>query len=73
MIGWYVHHQGRGHLHRAQTVVALLHARSGVEVTGLSTLPRPADWPGPWRQLPPDDAAAREGGTGAAVDPTAGG
>lgn len=71
MIGWYVHHQGRGHLHRAQTVAALLHARSGLEVTGLSTLPRPADWPGPWQQLPPDDAAA--GGPDRPVDPTAGG
>ncbi|MCW2868680.1 MAG: undecaprenyldiphospho-muramoylpentapeptide beta-N-acetylglucosaminyltransferase, partial [Marmoricola sp.] len=25
--------------------------------TGLSTLERPADWPGPWVQLPPDDTA----------------
>ena len=71
MIGWYVHHQGRGHLHRAQTVAALLHARTGREVTGLSTLPRPSDWPGPWLQLPPDDASAvsPEGPR----DPTAGG
>ena len=68
MIGWYVHHQGRGHLHRAQTVAAVLHARSGVEVTGLSTLAQPADWPGPWVQLPPDDAHPGDPG-----DPTAGG
>ncbi|MCW2868645.1 MAG: hypothetical protein JWR20_2833, partial [Marmoricola sp.] len=78
MIGWYVHHQGRGHLHRAQTVAALLHARSGVQVTGLSTLERPADWPGPWVQLPPDDAAPPGSADGSAEaagprDATAGG
>lgn len=56
MIGWYVHHQGRGHLHRAVTVAAELTARTGVVVTGLSSLARPAGWTGPWVQLPPDDA-----------------
>jgi len=74
VIGWYVHHQGRGHLHRAQTVAGVLHARSGVEVTGLSTLARPADWPGPWVQLPPDDTApTRSAGTAGPRDATAGG
>ncbi|OQR63461.1 hypothetical protein B6E66_14125 [Streptomyces maremycinicus] len=53
MIGYYVHHQGRGHLHRAQCIAA--------EVDGpvalLSSLPRPAAWPGPWVPLPPDTAS----------------
>jgi hypothetical protein len=50
MIGYYVHHQGRGHLHRAGCV-----ARHTVQpVTGLSSLPRPADWRGPWVRLPLD-------------------
>ena len=68
MIGWYVHHQGRGHLHRAVTVAAELTARTGVVVTGLSSMPRPAGWDGPWVQLPPDDVGdaprhATAGGT----------
>ncbi len=51
MIGYYIHHQGRGHLHRAGTLAA------GLEeiVTGLSSLPRPSWWRGPWVQLPRDD------------------
>ncbi|MCW2769154.1 MAG: hypothetical protein JWR27_587 [Aeromicrobium sp.] len=52
MIGYYVHHHGRGHLHRAMVVAAQL----SVPVTGLSSLPRPAGWDGPWVQLPRDDA-----------------
>ncbi|MCR6033264.1 glycosyl transferase [Nocardioides sp. zg-579] len=56
-IGYYVHHVGRGHLHRATSVAAEL-ARGGAEVTGLSTLPRPAGWPGPWVELAPDDVGA---------------
>ena len=51
MIGYYVHHQGSGHLHRA---LALATAASE-PVTGLSSLPRPAQWPGDWIQLPRDD------------------
>ncbi|MDN4172581.1 glycosyltransferase [Nocardioides sp. SOB77] len=53
-IGYYVHHVGRGHLHRATSVAAEL-TRGGAEVTGLSTLPRPAGWPGPWVELARDD------------------
>lgn len=53
-VGYYVHHVGRGHLHRATSIAAEL-ARAGVEVTGLSTLPRPTSWPGPWVDLVPDD------------------
>jgi hypothetical protein len=61
MIGYYVHHQGSGHGHRAVSVNRL----AGVELTGLSTAPRPAGWTGPWVDLP-DDA-----GVGPEVDVTA--
>ena len=47
MIGYYVHHVGAGHLNRARAVAL----RAEVTVTGLSSLPMPADWPGPWVQL----------------------
>ncbi|MEU3373188.1 glycosyltransferase [Streptomyces sp. NPDC006660] len=60
MIGYYVHHQGRGHLHRARCVVA--HVEQPVTV--LSSLPRPSTWRGPWITLPPDT-------TDDPVDPTA--
>lgn len=60
MIGWYVHHHGRGHAHRAACVAAVLDA----PVTGLSSAPVPDGWTGDWVQLPPDDAGP---------DPTAGG
>lgn len=50
MIGWYVHHQGRGHLHRARSITAHLDD----EVTVLSTLPR-EDWAADWVELPRDD------------------
>lgn len=53
MIGYYVHHHGTGHLHRAMTVAR--HVPD--EVTGLSSLPKPDAWTGPWVQLPRDDAA----------------
>lgn len=57
MIGYYVHHQGRGHLHRC-LAVAEAWASSGLRVTGLSSLPRPSGWRGPWVQLPADDRAS---------------
>ncbi|RSS50014.1 glycosyl transferase [Streptomyces sp. WAC07061] len=50
MIGYYVHHQGLGHLHRALCIAG--QARS--TVTGLSSLAPPAGWPGPWVRLPLD-------------------
>ncbi|MFE1377622.1 glycosyltransferase [Streptomyces sp. NPDC058740] len=50
MIGYYVHHHGLGHLHRALCIAR--HTRC--PVTGLSSLERPADWPGPWIRLPLD-------------------
>lgn len=68
MIGYYVHHVGRGHLHRATALARHWAATRGEQVTGLSSLPRPGDWPGPWVALAPDDA-----GTADPVDPTAGG
>ncbi|MFJ3174845.1 glycosyltransferase [Streptomyces roseus] len=62
MIGYYVHHQGRGHLHRAMSICA--HVREPVTV--LSSLPRPADWAEGWIALPPDTVDSP-------ADPTAGG
>lgn len=50
MIGYYVHHHGSGHLTRARLLAAAL----GRPVTGLSSLPRPAGWTGPWVELPHD-------------------
>lgn len=64
MIGWYVHHHGSGHLHRAMTVAPHLPE----PVTGLSSLPRPAGWQGPWVQLPRDDAAPHRYSSTADVD-----
>jgi hypothetical protein len=54
VIGYYVHHHGNGHLHRAMTVAPHLPD----EVTGLSSLPRPDGWTGPWVRLPRDDDAS---------------
>ncbi len=47
MIGYYVHHHGRGHLHRAEAILA----HTGEPGTILSSLP------GPWVTLPRDDDA----------------
>ena len=62
MIGYYIHHQGAGHLHRATAIAQ--HTRT--PVTGLSSLPRPAGWPGHWIDLPLDTG-------GPLIDPDAGG
>jgi hypothetical protein len=51
MIGYYVHHHGRGHLHRALSVAAV----TDTVVVGMSSLPRPREWIGPWMDLPRDD------------------
>ncbi len=64
MIGYYVHHVGRGHLNRA-IAFADLGARRGRPVTVLSSLPAPPDRVGDWVQLAPD------AGGGAPCDPTA--
>ncbi len=54
VVGYYVHHVGSGHRHRAQVLAARLR-RDGVAVTGLSSLPRPDGWDGDWVRLPRDD------------------
>jgi hypothetical protein len=51
MIGYYVHHQGRGHLQRATCIAK--HLRTSMTV--LSSLARPDDWHGAWLRLPRDD------------------
>jgi len=61
VIGYYVHHVGAGHLNRARAVAL----RTDGTVTGLSSLPAPAGWPGPWVRLARDDNAPE------VVDPTA--
>lgn len=53
MIGYYVHHHGRGHLRRACAIAA----RLGVPITGISSLARPEGWPGQWLQLERDDVS----------------
>ena len=50
MIGYYVHHHGSGHLHRALAI----QRQAETSITGLSTLPRPSGWRGDWVQLPDD-------------------
>ncbi|MHA3701822.1 glycosyltransferase [Jatrophihabitans sp. YIM 134969] len=57
MIGWYVHHQGRGHLTRARCVAPLLDE----PVVGLSSLPDPGGTFDDWVRLPPDDLATDPG------------
>ncbi|MDP9823975.1 glycosyltransferase [Nocardioides massiliensis] len=52
MIGYYVHHVGRGHLRRARALASVWDG----PVTGLSTLPRPDDWRGDWVRLAADDS-----------------
>lgn len=48
MIGYYIHHHGHGHLHRAQRLVSELDE----PVTALSSLPRPLSWRQGWVHLP---------------------
>jgi hypothetical protein len=68
VIGYYVHHHGAGHVTRAALLAERL-SRRGVTVTGLSSLPRPAGWAGPWLRLPHDAVPAPD----ELADPTAGG
>lgn len=63
MIGYYVHHVGQGHAHRALAVADYLPG----PVTGLSSLPRPLSWRQDWVVLPRDDDGEQPN------DPTAGG
>lgn len=68
MIGYYVHHQGRGHLTRASSIAAQL----PLPVVGLSSLPAPTDGPfADWVSLAADDEAAAS--DSADLDVTAGG
>lgn len=53
MIGYYVHHQGSGHLRRMQAVQAEIRD----EVVVLSSLPRPPGHTGEWVELERDDLA----------------
>lgn len=66
MIGYYVHHQGRGHLTRAACIAAALVDVTD-EVVGLSSAPRPAAGFAGWVVLPADDDGPHP------VDVTAGG
>jgi hypothetical protein len=66
VIGYYVHHQGDGHVIRAAAIADRLR---GETVTGLSSRPRPDAWRGPWLQLARDDDPPAPGG----ADPTAAG
>jgi predicted glycosyltransferase len=50
VIGYYVHHHGHGHLHRAQVIAAACRT----EVIGFSGLPKPEGWTGRWVELPSD-------------------
>jgi hypothetical protein len=50
VIGYYAHHHGSGHVHRAMAIAAEI----GDEVTILSSAARPAEWDGGWIQLPLD-------------------
>ncbi|MFJ8621983.1 glycosyltransferase [Kitasatospora sp. NPDC093550] len=59
MIGYYVHHQGRGHLHRALAVAE----HCSTPVTVLSSLERPDHWQAEWVELPRDDTPARSDDT----------
>jgi hypothetical protein len=54
VIGYYVHHQGRGHLHRTLAVAEQLTE----PVTVLSSLPRPDGCRLPWVELARDDLGA---------------
>jgi hypothetical protein len=51
MIGYYIHHVGRGHLRNALCIAAAVDG----EVTGLSSIPRPDSWVGDWVELDRDD------------------
>jgi hypothetical protein len=50
MIGWYVHHQGRGHLQQFRLIASHL----TTPVTVLSSIDRPPWWGGEWVCLPSD-------------------
>jgi hypothetical protein len=53
VIGYYAHHRGAGHIHRAVAIAARLQE----PVTILSSAPPPAGYSGPWVTLPLDHGA----------------
>jgi hypothetical protein len=57
MIGYYVHHQGQGHLTRLQAIAVHLTE----PVWGLSSLPAPGGWGPDWLRLARDDADGEPG------------
>lgn len=63
MIGYYAHHVGHGHVHRAMSICAHLNPPATI----LSSRQQPAEWSGSWVQLPRDDTSSH------LMDPTAGG
>jgi len=75
VIGYYVHHHGRGHRQRA----GVLANRLATPVTALSSAGPPEDWDParPWIRLPGDELDVAPTGTGhpgtPGGDPTAGG
>jgi hypothetical protein len=55
VIGWYVHHQGLGHVMRFIAVAERMQELApDVELVGLGSEP-PKQWKGPWINLPRDD------------------
>ena len=56
MIGYYVHHQGAGHLTRMRAIAAELE----MPVWGLSSVPEPAGWESGWTVLARDDGPSSE-------------
>jgi len=54
MIGYYVHHHGRGHLQRVRAIAREVRS----PLTVLSSLDPPDDWTGSWLRLPLETAAA---------------
>jgi hypothetical protein len=50
MIGYYAHHLGAGHVHRAAAIAA----EAKTPVIGFSTKPAPTEWTGRWVRLPND-------------------
>ncbi len=66
MIGYYIHHHGSGHLHRALAI----QQHSSIEITGISSCARPSGWRGDWLRLA-DDAEPKLASR--ASDPAAGG
>lgn len=65
MIGYYAHHVGRGHVHRATAFAAAWQDGEDETVVGISSSGPPPGWRGPWRRVPRDDEGAEP------QDPTA--